>query len=148
MFIYLFLAVGTSGYYNYSANVNMPVMNQARRSSDYPVDEKKLKLQMSLNNNADGLSSKQNNADGLPCTGNSSVVSTGLKLSYEDNERNSSTTSGSGSMSLPTTTPVVSDIIAEMEKRNEAIDKYFRVQVLTLSCIICLTTSELWFFLI
>ncbi|CAM0947248.1 unnamed protein product [Alopecurus aequalis] len=116
-------AVGTSGYYNYNGNVNMPVMNQARKTSDYTADEKKLMLQMSLNNHADGL----------PCNGNSSAVSTGLKLSNEDNERNSSTTSGSGSMSLPTTTPFVGDIMAEMEKGNKEIDNYFRVEVEQLS---------------
>uniref|UniRef100_A0ACD5TC64 Uncharacterized protein n=1 Tax=Avena sativa TaxID=4498 RepID=A0ACD5TC64_AVESA len=116
-------AVGTSGYYNYNGNINMPVMNQVRKTSDYTVDEKKLKLQMSLNNYADGLA----------CTGNSSVVSTGLKLSYEDNERNSCITSGSGSMSLPTTTPFVNDIMTEMEKGNKEIDHYFKTQVEQLS---------------
>jgi hypothetical protein len=101
----------------------MPAMNQARKASDYTVDEMKLKLQMSLNNYTDGLA----------CTGNSSVVSTGLKLSYEDNERNSCITSGSGSMSLPTTTPFVNDIMTEMEKGNKEIDHYFKIQVYILS---------------
>ncbi|KAM0821307.1 hypothetical protein ACQ4PT_072337 [Festuca glaucescens] len=34
---------------------NMPVMNQARKTCNYTVHEKQLKLQMSLYNYADGL---------------------------------------------------------------------------------------------
>lgn len=120
-------AVGTSGYYSYNGNDNMCVMNQARKTGDYTVDEKKLKLQMSLNNYHPG------DADRLACTGNSSVVSTGLKLSYEGIERNSSITSGSGSVSLPTTTPFVNDIMAEMEKGSKEIDYYFKIQMEQLS---------------
>ncbi|KQJ93125.1 E3 ubiquitin-protein ligase BOI [Brachypodium distachyon] len=117
-------AVGTSGYYNYNGNNHLPIMNQARNTCNYTVDEKKLKLQMSLNSFPPG------DADRLPCTGNSSAVSTGLRLSYEDNERNSSIASGSGSMSsLPTTRPEIDAIMAEMEKENKEIDYYFRVQV-------------------
>ncbi|XP_047076273.1 E3 ubiquitin-protein ligase BOI-like [Lolium rigidum] len=116
-------AVGTSGYYNFNGNNNLSVMNQARKTGNYTVDEKQLKLQMSLNNYADGLA----------CTGNSSVVSTGLKLSYEDNERNSCITSGSGSMSLTSTTPFVNDIMKEMEKGNKEIDHYFKIQMEQLS---------------
>ncbi|XP_037445413.1 BOI-related E3 ubiquitin-protein ligase 1-like isoform X2 [Triticum dicoccoides] len=121
-------AVGTSGYYNYNGNGNPYVMNQPRKTSNCAADEKKLKLQMSLNNFHAG------DADRLACTGNSSVVSTGLKLSYEDNEHNSSFTSGSGSMSsLTSTTPFGHDIMTEMEKGNKEIDYYLRSQVEQLS---------------
>ncbi|KAI4970486.1 hypothetical protein ZWY2020_001400 [Hordeum vulgare] len=76
---------------------------------------------MSLNNFHAG------DADRLACTGNSSVVSTRLKLSYEDNERNYSFTCGSGSMSsLTSMMPFGHDIMTEMEKGNKEIDYYLR----------------------
>lgn len=116
--------VGPAGYCNYTGNTHLPVMNQARTSNIDAGTENLLKLQMSLNDY------HQQNADRLVRVGNPSAVSTGLRLSYEDDEHNSSITSGSGSMtSLPTTMSSVDDLMAELDKENKEISYYLRVQV-------------------
>ncbi|KAG0531552.1 hypothetical protein BDA96_04G032300 [Sorghum bicolor] len=115
--------VGPAGYCNYSGNAHLPVMNQARTSNIDTGTEKLLKLQMSLNDY------HQQNADRLARVGNPSAVSTGLRLSYEDDEHNSSITSGSASMtSLPTTMSSVDDLMAELDKENREISYYLRLQ--------------------
>jgi len=91
-------------------------MNQARNTNIDTGNEKQLKLQMSLNNY------HQQDADQLA---RASAVSTGLRLSYEDDEHNSSITSGSGSMS---STSLVDDLIAEIDKENKEISYYLRLQ--------------------
>ena len=97
-------------------------MNQARNTNIDTGNEKQLKLQMSLNNY------HQQDADQLA---RASAVSTGLRLSYEDDEHNSSITSGSGSMSsLPTTTSLVDDLMAEIDKENKEISYYLKFQVI------------------
>ncbi|KAF8677133.1 hypothetical protein HU200_046600 [Digitaria exilis] len=116
-------AVGPSGYINYIGSNHLPVMNQARNTEVETGNDKQLKLQMSLN------SYQQNDAGQLVHVGNPSAVSTGLRLSYEDDERNSSITSGSGSMSsLPATAPLVDDLMAEIDKENKEISYYLRLQ--------------------
>ncbi|XP_062218096.1 BOI-related E3 ubiquitin-protein ligase 1-like [Phragmites australis] len=116
-------AVGPAGYCNYTGNNHLSAMNQARNTSIDAGDERQLKLQMSLNNY------HQQDADRLARLGNPSAVSTGLRLSYEDDEHNSSITSGSGSMSLlPTTMSFVDDLMAEMDKENKEISYYLRLQ--------------------
>ncbi|CAO2033792.1 unnamed protein product [Urochloa humidicola] len=115
-------AVGPSGYINYTGNNHLSVMNQARNTDIETGNEKQLKLQMSLNN-------YQRDADQLARFGNPSAVSTGLRLSYEDDEHNSSITSGSGSMSsLPTSMSLVDDLMAEIDKENKEISYYLRLQ--------------------
>ncbi|KAL6888557.1 hypothetical protein ACP4OV_009583 [Aristida adscensionis] len=114
---------GPAGYYNYNGNNYLSVMNQARNRNADTADGKQLKLQMSLNNY------HQEDADQLAFIGHPSTVSTGLKLSYEDDEHNSSITSGSGSMSsLPTSTSFVDDFMAEVEKENKEISHYLSLQ--------------------
>uniref|UniRef100_A0A0A9DUK2 RING-type domain-containing protein n=1 Tax=Arundo donax TaxID=35708 RepID=A0A0A9DUK2_ARUDO len=116
-------AVGPAGYCNYTGNNHLSVMNQARNTNIDTGDEKQLKLQMSLNNY------HQQDAERLARLGNPSAVSTGLKLSYKDDEHNSSITSGSGSMSsLPTNMSFVDDLMAEMEKENKEISYCLRLQ--------------------
>ncbi|TVU33540.1 hypothetical protein EJB05_25364 [Eragrostis curvula] len=116
-------AVSPAGYCNYTGNNHLSVMNQARNTNIDRGDEKQLKLQMSLNNY------NQEEAGRLARVGNPSGVSTGLRLSYEDDERNSSITSGSGSMSsLPATMSFADDLMAEMDKENKEISYYLRLQ--------------------
>lgn len=118
-------AVGPSGYINYIGNNHLSVMNQARNTDVETGNDKQLKLQMSLN------SFNQNDAGQLVHVGNPSAVSTGLRLSYEDDERNSSITSASGSMSsLPATGTLVDDLMAEIDKENKEISYYLRLQVI------------------
>ncbi|KAJ1277720.1 hypothetical protein BS78_04G025400 [Paspalum vaginatum] len=116
-------AVGPAGYCNYSGNNPPSVMNQARNMNTDTANDKQLKLQMSLSNYL------QQGADRLARVGNPSAVSTGLRLSYEDEEHNSSITSGSGSMSsLPATMSLVDDVMAELDKENKEISYYLRLQ--------------------
>ena len=118
-------AVGPSGYIDYTGNNHLCVLNQARNPNIDTGNEKQLKLQMSLNNY------HQQDADQLAHFGNPSAVSTGLRLSYEDDEHNSSITSGRGSMSsLPTTTSLVDDLMAEIDKENKEISYYLKFQVI------------------
>ncbi|GJM90113.1 hypothetical protein PR202_ga06362 [Eleusine coracana subsp. coracana] len=115
--------VGPAGYYNYTGNNHLSVMNKARNTNIERGDEKQLKLQMSINNY------NQEKTGRLAHDGNPSAVSTGLRLSYEDDERNSSITSGSGSMSsLPTTMSFADDLMAQMDKENQEIGYYLRLQ--------------------
>lgn len=128
MYVHLIInavpAVGTSGYYNYTGNNHLSVVNQARKTNSDTGDEKQLKLQISLNN------FHLEDADRLACVGNPNAVSTGLRLSNEDDEWNSSITSGSGSMSsLPTMMSFVDELMAEMDKENKEVDCYFQTQV-------------------
>lgn len=63
---------------------------------------------------------------------NLNPVSTGLRLSYDDEERNSSITSASGS--LPAASPLFSslsnDIRRELDHQKEELDHFIRTQVL------------------
>lgn len=71
----------------------------------------------------------QQSAGRLARVGNPGAVSTGLRLSYEDDERNSSITSGSGSMaSLPATMSCVDGFMAELDKESKEINFYLRLQ--------------------
>lgn len=83
------------------------------------------KLQRSLNNNffqdEGGLSGSILNPN---------PVSTGLKLSYEEDEHNSSVTSASESMTaaLPVLLSVGGNLKAEIDRQKEEFDHYIRVQ--------------------
>lgn len=65
---------------------------------------------------------------------NLNPVSTGLRLSYDDEERNSSITSASGS--LPAASPLFSslsnDIKRELDHQKEELNHFIRTQVLFL----------------
>ncbi|KAL5207892.1 hypothetical protein ABZP36_032327 [Zizania latifolia] len=117
-------AVGSTGYYNYTANNHLSAMNQERNTNNNMGDEKQLNLQMSLNY------FPLENVDQLVRTGNPRVISTGLRLSDGNNEHTSSITSSSGSMySLPTMTSSVGDVMAELEKETKEFNYSFRLQV-------------------
>jgi E3 ubiquitin-protein ligase BOI and related proteins len=116
--------VGPAGYINYTGNTHLPVMNQASTSNIGAGNENLLKLQVPLSDY------HQQSAGRLARVGNPGAVSTGLRLSYEDDERNSSITSGSGSMaSLPATMSCVDGFMAELDKESKEINFYLRLQV-------------------
>jgi E3 ubiquitin-protein ligase BOI and related proteins len=73
----------------------------------------------------------------LARTGNPGAVSTGLRLSCEDDERNSSVTSGGGSLSsLTTAMPFADDLIAQLDKENKEMGYYLKLQVNIRCCFI------------
>lgn len=71
----------------------------------------------------------QDDADLSAKIPNTNPVSTGLRLSYDDDEHNSSVTSASGSM---TTLPVISSlddsVRTEIDRQKEEFDHYIRLQ--------------------
>lgn len=88
------------------------------------------KLQMSLNYNM-----FHDDADRSVSLLNQNPVSTGLRLSFnDDDEHNSSVTSASGSMN-PTPSIILSlgdNIRTELDRQNEELDQYIKFQVLFL----------------
>lgn len=84
------------------------------------------KLQISLNYNL-----CHDEADRSASIPNLNPVSTGLRLSYDDDERNSSVTSASGSMT--TAPPIIlslgDNIRAELDRQKEELDQYMKIQV-------------------
>ncbi|KAL3511308.1 hypothetical protein ACH5RR_030709 [Cinchona calisaya] len=82
------------------------------------------KLQISLNNNA---YHKVVDRARIP---NQNPVSTGLRLSYDDEERNSSVTSANGSMTAASSLmwSVSEGIRTEFVRQNEELDQYIKSQ--------------------
>ncbi|KAJ8773792.1 hypothetical protein K2173_008255 [Erythroxylum novogranatense] len=105
---------------NESVNPMLRVNKRSRETEDFSRQQK---LQMSLN-----FEVCQDDADRSLSIPNQNPVSTGLKLSYD--ERNSSVTSASGSM---TTTPAFvlslgDNIRTELDRQKEEFDQYFKIQ--------------------
>ncbi|CAN0923975.1 Probable BOI-related E3 ubiquitin-protein ligase 3 [Linum grandiflorum] len=99
-----------------------PMLQPNKRSRETEDFERQQKLQISLNYNV-----CQDEADRAP---NPNAVSTGLRLSYDDDERNSSLTSACGSM---TATPSVilslgDNIRTELDRQKEEFDQYIKLQ--------------------
>lgn len=85
------------------------------------------KLQISLNNNFG-----QNEVDQAGSILNPITVSTGLRLSYEEKERNSSVTSAPENMkaALPARLPIDNGFKYEIDRQREEFDHYMKVQVM------------------
>ncbi|KAL2347330.1 hypothetical protein Fmac_001330 [Flemingia macrophylla] len=110
---------------NHVGNEHINFMVQPNKSSRDMEDISKQRLQISLNYNV-----HQDDADQLASIPNPNPVSTGLRLSYEDDEHNSSVSSASGSM---TTTPSIilslgDNIRAELDRQQEELDQYMKLQ--------------------
>lgn len=86
------------------------------------------KLQISLNSNI-----CQEEADRSASIPKPNPVSTGLRLSYDDDERNSSVTSASGSMTAapPIILSLGDNIRAELDRQKEEFNQYIKIQVLS-----------------
>ena len=70
-------------------------------------------------------------SDRLTSVAKPNPVSTGLRLSYDDDERNSTVTSANGGLpSLPVVTFLGENLKNEFESQTEELDRYLRVQVL------------------
>jgi len=82
------------------------------------------KIQISLNNFYQG---ETDSSASIP---NPNAVSTGLRLSYDDDEHNSSVTTASGRMpSLPVIMSLGDNLRTEIERQKEEFDHYIRIQV-------------------
>ncbi|KAG9449870.1 hypothetical protein H6P81_009835 [Aristolochia fimbriata] len=119
---------------NYTAACNVDLMNfnnndhvsatkrSNKRSREAEETSRNQKLQISLHNFS------QDEADQSPAIP-PTAVSTGLRLSYDDDERNSSVTSASGSMSsLPVIQSLGDSIRTEIDRQKEEFDHYLRVE--------------------
>lgn len=109
---------------NYIGNDHDTAQNRpVRRDGETEDILRQHKLQISLNNFYD-------EADRSASIPNPNAVSTGLRLSYDDDERNSSVTSASGSMAtLPVMLSLGDNVKTEIDRQKEEFDNYIRLQV-------------------
>ncbi|XP_021692518.1 BOI-related E3 ubiquitin-protein ligase 1 isoform X2 [Hevea brasiliensis] len=111
---------------NYFGNENMaPMLQPNKRGKETEDFSRQQKLQISLNYNI-----CQDEADRSASIPNPNPVSTGLRLSYDDDERNSSVTSASGSMTVaPSIILSLGDNIrTELDRQKEEFDQYIKIQ--------------------
>lgn len=103
-----------------------PMFRPNKRTREIEDISRQQKLQISLNYNV-----CQDEADRSASIPNPNHVSTGLRLSYDDDERNSSVTSASGSMTAaPSMILSVGDNIrTELDRQKEEFDQYIKIQV-------------------
>lgn len=96
-----------------------------KRVQDVEPNYSQQKLQISLNHNFG-----QNEVDQAGSVLNPITVSTGLRLSYEEKERNSSVTSAPENMkaALPARLPIDSGFKYEIDRQREEFDYYMKVQ--------------------
>ena len=102
------------------------MLQPTKRGREAENTSRQQKLQISLNYNA-----SLDEADRSASMPNQNPVSTGLRLSYDDDERNSSVTSASGSMT--TAPPIIlslgDNIRTELDRQKEELDRYIKIQV-------------------
>ncbi|PON98984.1 E3 ubiquitin-protein ligase BOI [Trema orientale] len=103
-----------------------PMLRPNKRSREIDDISRQQKLQISLNYN----NVCQDEADHSASIPNPNPVSTGLRLSYDDDERNSSVTSASGSMTgAPSIIYSLGDNVrTELDRQKEEFDQYLRIQ--------------------
>lgn len=116
---------------NYFANDNLAPMirHNSKRGRETEINnniQRQQKLQISLNyNNYNNNSVVQ---DELP---KQNVVSTGLGLSYDDNdERNSSVTSANGSITTPIFQSLGDNIRLDLDRQKDELDQFIKFRVL------------------
>ena len=115
---------------NYFGNDHLtPMIRPNKRGREMEDTQRQQKLQISLNYNI-----FQEEADRSASIPNPNAVSTGLRLSYDDDERNSSVTSASGSMTQgPSMILSLGDNVrSEVDRQKEEVDQYIKIQVLLL----------------
>ncbi|KAL9271684.1 E3 ubiquitin-protein ligase BOI-like protein [Drosera capensis] len=111
---------------NYFGNEQNSTMlrpdKRAREADDLSMQQK---LQISLNYNI-----YQDEVDRSANIQNQNPVSTGLRLSYDDHEQNSSVTSASGSMTAGSSIlfPLGDNLRTELERQKEEFDQYIKLQ--------------------
>ncbi|PNY17214.1 baculoviral IAP repeat-containing protein 3, partial [Trifolium pratense] len=125
--MYLAVQAGCSvGPVNFgNEHIGTMILPNNNRSRDLEDISKQQRLQISLNYNA-----RQDEPDRSASIPNPNHVSTGLRLSYDDDERNSTVTSASGSI---TATPSImlslgDNIRTELDRQQEELDQYIKFQ--------------------
>lgn len=111
---------------NYSGRErNSPVFRSNKRPREAEANLMQKKLQISLNQNF--YNEESDRPSTIP---NPHAVSTGLKLAYDDEERNSSITSASGSMTAaPSIMSSFGDsVTTELDRHNEELERYIMIQ--------------------
>ncbi|MQM05525.1 hypothetical protein Taro_038336 [Colocasia esculenta] len=109
---------------NYAGNDHIPALSRpSKRSREVEDRSKQQNLQISFHNYC------QERADQLTTFLNPNDVSTGLRLSYDDDEHNSSVTSASGSMpSLNIMMSLSDNVKNEIDRQKEELENYIRIQ--------------------
>lgn len=132
--IYVTVAAGCSvDPVNYFRNEHMTSMLRSNKRGRETEDiQRQQKLQISLNYNL-----CQDDADRTASIPNPNPVSTGLRLSYDDDEHNSSVTSASGSMTAASSIilSLGDNIRTELDRQKEEFDQYIKIQVLLLTAL-------------
>ncbi|CAL0311895.1 unnamed protein product [Lupinus luteus] len=110
---------------NYFGNEHINSMSQpTKRSSEMENISKHQKLQISLNYNI-----CQDDANRSGIIPNRNPVSTGLRLSYDDDEHNSSVTSSGSISATPSIMLSLGDNIrAELDRQQDELDQYIKLQ--------------------
>ncbi|XP_052186408.1 uncharacterized protein LOC127797492 isoform X2 [Diospyros lotus] len=111
---------------NYFGNEHTAHMLQPKkRSREADTIPRQQKLQIFLNYNA-----CHDEADRSANIPNQNPVSTGLRLSYDDDEHNSSVTSPSGSMTAapPTILSLGDNMRTDLDRQNEELNQYIKIQ--------------------
>ncbi|KAK8567678.1 hypothetical protein V6N13_105633 [Hibiscus sabdariffa] len=111
---------------NYFGNENLtPMVPPNKRGRETEDVLRQQKLQISLNYNI-----CKEEADRSTSIPNPHAVSTGLRLSYDDDERNSSVTSASGCMTQGTSMilSLGDNVTTELDRQKEEFDQYIKMQ--------------------
>lgn len=117
---------------NYFANDNLAPMirHNSKRGRETEINnniQRQQKLQISLNYNYNNNSVVQ---DEVP---KQNLVSTGLRLSYDDDERNSSVTSANGSITTPVFQSLGDNFGLYLDRQKDDLDQFIKFRVLILS---------------
>lgn len=108
---------------NYMGNNNVSSLTRSiKRAKETDDTMMQQKLQISLNN------IYQDEIERSVSIPNPNAVSTGLKLSYDDDDHNSSVTTASGSMSSLPVISSMGEIRTEIESQKEEFDYFIRIQ--------------------
>ncbi|ESQ29428.1 hypothetical protein EUTSA_v10023576mg [Eutrema salsugineum] len=110
---------------NYFANDNLAPMirHNSKRGRETKLNnniQRQQKLQISLNHNYNNSSVVQDEAP------KQNLVSTGLRLSYDDDERNSSVTSANGSVKTPIFQSLGDNIRLDLDRQKEELDQFIK----------------------
>lgn len=131
---------------NYFANDNLVPMirpnKRGREAESISNIQRQQKLQMSLNY------SNHNNISVREQVPKENIVSTGLRLSYDDDERNSSVTSASGSIvaASPIFQSLDDSLRIDLHRQKDELDQFMKIQVLIVSaCALFLRAKVLRF---
>lgn len=106
--------------------VNEHLIRHNKRSREAEGVSRQQKLQISLNHNV--VHDDTERPANIP---GQNLVSTGLKLSYDDDEPNSSVSSASGSMNASASVMMSlgDNIKTELERQKKEFDQYIKTQV-------------------